>query len=172
MYAFRLLCLALALLLICLPSCAWEGDRPAKTQQTEAETTCIEVSDIPTKGEESMTNRKLTVSVGTRNFSAVLYLSAAAEAFAEMLPMTVEMQAMAHEKYCDLPHTLPTATEHIGAIEAGDLMLWGDDCLVLFYESFTTSYSYTRLGVVENPAGLAEALGSGTVTVSFAVSDG
>lgn len=47
-------------------------------------------------------------------------------------------------------------------------MLYGADCLVLFYESFSTSYSYTRIGAVENVSGLAAAVGRGGVTVSFA----
>ena len=46
-------------------------------------------------------------------------------------------------------------------------MLYGSTCIVLFYESFSTSYRYTRIGRVDNPAGLAAAVGSGSVTVSF-----
>lgn len=46
-------------------------------------------------------------------------------------------------------------------------MLYGSDCLVLFYETFTSGYSYTRLGSVEDPAGLAAALGRGSVSVTF-----
>lgn len=46
-------------------------------------------------------------------------------------------------------------------------MLYGSSCIVLFYENFSTSYRYTRIGRVDNPAGLAAAVGSGSVTVSF-----
>lgn len=47
-----------------------------------------------------------------------------------------------------------------------DLMLYGSDCLVLFYGA-AGGYSYTRIGRLVSTGGLADALGSGDATVTF-----
>ncbi len=49
----------------------------------------------------------------------------------------------------------------------GDLMLYGSRTLVAFYLTFDSSYSYTRLGRVDDPAGLAQALGGRNARVTF-----
>jgi len=72
-----------------------------------------------------------------------------------------------NEKYFDLSDTLPADASNPGTIQTGDLMLYGSRTLVLFYKTFYTSYTYTHLGRIDDSSGLAAALGSGSVTVTF-----
>lgn len=108
------------------------------------------------------------IEAGDRQFEASLTDNAATRELTAQLPMTLNMSELnGNEKYCYLPSELPTDRREIGTIHNGDLMLYGSDCLVLFYEDFDTSFQYTRLGAVSDPSGLAEALGSGSVQVTF-----
>ena len=116
---------------------------------------------------DPMGNR-LYIRVGPVTFTATLENNAAATAFKALLPITVDMSELnGNEKYYYLPGSLPSAASNPRTIRTGDLMLYGSDCLVLFYETFSTFYRYTRLGAVDNPSGLGSALGSGSVTVTF-----
>jgi hypothetical protein len=72
-----------------------------------------------------------------------------------------------NEKYYDLPNALPANSSNPATIKNGDLMLYGSKTLVLFYKTFSTSYSYTKLGRIDDVTGLASALGSGNVTITF-----
>lgn len=111
---------------------------------------------------------QINVVVGSKTFTAMLAESETGEAFAALLPLTVTMNELnGNEKYHYLSSSLPTAAYQPGTIHAGDLMLYGNNCIVLFYETFNTSYSYTRLGAIDDPSGLASALGSGDVSVRF-----
>ena len=74
-----------------------------------------------------------------------------------------------NEKYARLSENLPTKASNPGTIQTGDLMIYGSKTLVLFYKTFPTSYEYTRLGRVKDATGLAEAVGSAAVTVTFAM---
>lgn len=108
------------------------------------------------------------MTVGARRFVFTLADTAAARAFAARLPLTLDMQDLnANEKKYDLPDSLPTDTIRPGTIRTGDLLLWGSRTVVVFYETFNSPYSYTRLGRMNDPTGLAQALGRRDVRVVF-----
>ena len=123
------------------------------------------------EGENKM-NRSMTIRIGDHSFDATLEDNATARAFAALLPMTVTMNELnGNEKYHYLPESLPTNSYRPGTIRNGDLMLYGSNCVVLFYETFSSSYSYTRIGQLDNPSGLASVLGKGNMTVIFEINN-
>jgi hypothetical protein len=114
------------------------------------------------------TGSKMRIIIGNSTFTATLYDNAAVTAFKSRLPMTVNMMELnGNEKYFDLPQSLPTNASNPGTVQNGDLMSYGANTLVLFYKTFSTSYSYTRLGRMDDVTGLVAALGSGNVRVTF-----
>ena len=114
------------------------------------------------------TSNKMKITIGAAVFTATLNNNATVTAFKVMLPLTLNMSELnGNEKFFHLQTTLPTNASVGGSIHTGDLMLFGNNSLVLFYESFNTSYSYTRLGRIDNTSGLVAALGSEAVTVKF-----
>lgn len=114
--------------------------------------------------------QQITITVGSKIFKATVIDSPTTEAFTALLPLTINMKDLnGNEKYFDLPEELPTNAFNPTTIQNGNLLLYGSTTLVLFYKSFSTSYSYTRIGSVDDPAGLAKALGPGNITVTFNV---
>ena len=111
---------------------------------------------------------KMKITIGSTVFTATLNNNATATAFKAMMPFTVNMGELnSNEKFYYFSTTLPTNASAGGNIQVGDLMLYGNNCLVLFYEGLNTTYSYTRLGKIDNTTGLVAALGTGSVTVKF-----
>ena len=110
----------------------------------------------------------MQMKIGNKEYSVVLNDNNTTKALRELLPMTVTMAEFnGNEKYYLLHNSLPSRPEHIGQIKSGDIMLFGDDCLVVFYKDFKTTYSYTRIGHIENAADLEQTLGRGSVTITF-----
>jgi hypothetical protein len=118
---------------------------------------------------DTQKERKMKIRIGSKTFDATLFDNETAEAFKALLPLTVDMEELnGNEKKYDLSKSLPTDSFKPNTINSGDLMIWGDRTLVLFYKTFPTQYSYTRLGRIEDPSGLEAAVGSGNVEVTFA----
>lgn len=141
------------------------AEKPPKLEETAKP----EISFEDKSGEVADTKTSsLKIIVSNQTFLAKLYSNEATEELIKRMPMTVKMNELnGNEKYIYLPSDFPTSAQHPRQIQQGDLMLYGSDCLVLFYQNFPTSYSYTPLGHIENPSGLVEALGKGSVEITF-----
>jgi hypothetical protein len=127
-----------------------------------------EDGNIKKENDSLMENLKIKITVSSQSFTATLLDNNSSKAFKEMLPLTINMTELnGNEKYFDLPKSLPSNSSNPGSIKNGDLMLYGSKTLVLFYKTFSTTYSYTKLGSIDDVAGLASALGSGNVTITF-----
>lgn len=110
----------------------------------------------------------MNITIGQSTFSAGLADTQAAKELTALLPLTLEMQDhLSNEKFAELPKDLSRNDQAVGRIEAGDIMLWGGNTLVVFYESFQSSYRYTKLGKIKNTAQLKNAVGAGKVTMTF-----
>ncbi len=112
----------------------------------------------------------MLMTIGDRRFNVTLADTEAARTFASQLPLTLDMAELnGNEKHADLSNALPTAPIRPGAIRSGDLLLYGSETVVLFYETFQSSYSYTPLGRVDNPGDLGRALGLQGCQVHFSM---
>jgi hypothetical protein len=113
-------------------------------------------------------NTKIKIKIGSSTFNATLENNASATAFKAMLPITITMNELNNnEKYFDFSNSLPINASNPAVIQTGDLMLYGTRTLVLFYKTFSTSYTYTKLGQIDDTRGLSAAVSSENVIVSF-----
>lgn len=152
-----------------------QTDAPAAASDTPTAVPSVSPTAAPTESPDPAPDTgtdsdmyDITIRVNGNVFAAKLYQTETTEAFMQKLPLSVTMNELnGNEKYYYFSESFPTESERASEIHAGDLKLYGSSCLVFFYESFSTSYSYTSLGYVENPEGLEEALGTGSVLVDI-----
>ena len=109
-----------------------------------------ESKENDTEGDNNM-SFNINVVIGDKTYNAVLEENNTTQYFMNMLPQKYNMSELnGNEKYVYLDETLPTNSYNPKHIEKGDLMLYGNNCLVVFYKSFDTTYSYTKIGHIEN----------------------
>lgn len=110
----------------------------------------------------------ITLIVGGKKFAAKFYDNQTARELIKKMPMTLSMKELnGNEKYYYFNTELPAKEISPKQIQAGDIKLYGSDCLVAFYKTHTTSYQYTSVGYVEDVSGFVEAVGNGNVEITF-----
>ncbi len=119
------------------------------------------------KNKETNSNeviKMVKVVINEKEYIVNLEDNETVKSFISLLPQTFNMNELnGNEKYIYLDSTLPTNSINPEHINKGDVMLYGNNCLVIFYQSFNTSYSYTKIGHIDN----LPDLGSGNIVVEF-----
>lgn len=102
------------------------------------------------------------------SYKVDLESNSSAQEFAHRLPLAITMTDLhSNEKYYFFDESFPAQPENVGTINKGDLMLYGDDCIVVFYDTFDTPYSYTKIGKILSPNALEEKVGTESVEITF-----
>lgn len=143
-----------------------ENDNMEKTSETNNE------QAISSEGSENMNSQseeiKVNLIVNNKTFTATLNNNETTRELVSMFPMTLNMSDLhSNEKYNYLDTNLPTNSNRSNRINAGDIKLFGSDCLVVFYESFSNVYSYTDLGKVDDVDAFVSELGRGSINIRF-----
>ena len=148
--------------------------------QEENETESQQVSNPapkdnkPENDEETgeQTDMKMNVQVGDYTFTATLENNAAVEEFVEMMkegPVTISMgDYSGFEKVGSLGRSLTTSNSQT-TTDAGDIVLYNGNNIVMFYG--TNSWSYTRIGRIDDLTDWNKALGSGSITAVFTLAE-
>jgi hypothetical protein len=156
----RLILSAAAVLLLAVTSCN-SSTSVQMREASEPESSRVHVTN-------DALEVKMKITIGSKSFKATLEDNSTVAKLKSLLPLTLKMTELnGNEKYHHLSTRLPTDSMNPGTIQNGDIMLYGNNSLVLFYKTFKTSYSYTRVGRIDDPAGLAAAVGAGDVSVDF-----
>lgn len=133
--------------------------------QTDIE---IEVPSTGETSEKEQTAMKMNVQVGTYTFTAMLEDNDAVQELMEMMqtgPVTINMSDYSgFEKVGPLGKNLTTSNSQITTV-AGDIVLYNGNNIVMFYGS--NSWSYTRIGKIDDLTDWTTALGSGDITAIF-----
>lgn len=122
--------------------------------------------------EEENGEMKMNVNVNGQDFTATLEQNSAVSALVQMMengPVTLQLSDYAgFEKVGPLGQSLPASNSQT-TTQSGDIVLYQGNQIVMFYGS--NSWSYTRIGRIDDLTGWEEALGSGDVTVTLSVED-
>lgn len=144
------------------------------TTTNESVENITENTNIINEEMNTMNNEEIKINliVNNKTFTATLENNQTVQELIQNFPMTLNMSDLhSNEKYNYLNSSLTTNSSVPRMINAGDIKLYGNNCLVVFYDDFRNSYSYTNLGKVDNVDEFIAELGSGSVNIRFELAE-
>lgn len=143
--------------------------QPEQTTNPSSSETSLQESTNNASPKES-TDMKMNLQIGDSTFTATLEENSAVESLLglmETAPLVIQMSDYSgFEKVGSLGTNLPTSNQQTTA-QSGDIVLYNGNQIVIFYG--TNSWSYTRLGKVDDLTEWKEALGNDDITVTFSI---
>ncbi|WP_242002854.1 cyclophilin-like fold protein [Brachyspira aalborgi] len=114
--------------------------------------------------------QNIIITIKNKKYEAILYDNSTTKELIKKFPITITMSDLnGNEKYYNFSKSFSTSSENVANINKGDIMLFGDNCLVIFYKSFSTRYRYTKLGYIKNLEDLENSLGKGDISITFEI---
>lgn len=114
--------------------------------------------------------QNIIITIENKKYEAILYDNSATKELIKKFPITITMSDLnVNEKYYNFYKSFLTSSENVANINKGDIMLFGDNCLVIFYKSFSTRYKYTKLGYIKNTEDLENSFGKGDISITFEI---
>ena len=112
--------------------------------------------------------QNIIITIKNKEYEAILYDNSTTKELIKKFPITITMSDLnGNEKYYNFSKSFSTSSENVASINKGDIMLFGDNCLVIFYKSFSTRYKYTKLGYIKNTEDLENSFGKGDIEITF-----
>lgn len=123
-----------------------------------------------TAGTGEITNMKMSVTIGDQSFTATLEDNAATRELIKMMeeePVSIKMDDYSgFEKTGSLGKSLAADNQQI-TTQPGDIVLYNGNQIVMFYGS--NSWSYTKIGKIDDLSGWKKALGNNSITAVFSI---
>lgn len=152
------------------------AEEPVKKADDPVDTQDGDIAEQAPAAEETSQEEhsamKMNVQIGTYTFTATLEDNAAVQELVEMMhsePVTIHMSDYSgFEKVGPLGRSLTTSSSQT-TTAAGDIVLYNGNSIVVFYGS--NSWSYTRIGKIDDLTDWTAALGSGNITAIFTLAE-
>lgn len=146
------------------------GKETLETEEPVRETAGTQ-EDAGVMEDTNMKEQTLTLTVGGQEFTAAVEDNETTKTFLAMLPLSLTMNDFnGNEKVISLPESIRKEDSSCpGTIYSGDIMCYGSNQLVIFYDTFSTVYRYVKIGHIEDVEGYEAALGSGSAEVAFSL---
>ncbi len=146
----------------------FDTEKESSTISNESTPSVSQKNDNSTTEENTV--EKMTLQIGNNTFTATLENNDAVDVLVDMMreePVVIQMSDYSgFEKVGSLGTSLPASNKQT-TTQSGDIVLYNGNQIVIFYGS--NSWSYTRLGRIDDLSGWEDALGSGDVTVTFSL---